>query len=69
MNGMSTPVMHGAAMPGMTMTLPLFVLMMAAMMLPSAVPAIMRRASAARVCSLRRCSPAPTSASGRWPAC
>ncbi len=42
---MPTPVMHGAAMPGMTMTLPLFVVMMAAMMVPSAVPAIMRRAS------------------------
>lgn len=36
--------MHGPPMSGMTMALPLFVAMMAAMMLPSAVPAIMRRA-------------------------
>jgi predicted metal-binding membrane protein len=41
--------MNGMPMPGtptgeMTMTLPLFILMMAAMMLPSAVPAIARRA-------------------------
>ena len=47
---MPTPAMHGAAMPGMTMpgmtmTLPLFVLMMAAMMAPSALPAILRRAT------------------------
>jgi predicted metal-binding membrane protein len=35
---------HGTAMSGMTMALPLFVAMMAAMMLPSAVPAIVGRA-------------------------
>jgi predicted metal-binding membrane protein len=49
MNGMPMPGipmsgMHGTPMSGMTMTLPLFVVMMAAMMLPSAVPAIVRRA-------------------------
>ncbi len=38
------PGTHGAPMSGMTMTLPLFVVMMAAMMVPSAVPAIVRRA-------------------------
>jgi len=44
MNGMPMPAMHGTQMSGMAMTLPLFVVMMAAMMLPSAVPAIARRA-------------------------
>lgn len=46
MNGMPMPMpgMHGSPMSGMTMALPLFVVMMAAMMLPSAVPAIVRRA-------------------------
>lgn len=44
MPGMPMPGMHGAPMSGMTMALPLFVVMMAAMMLPSAVPAIVRRA-------------------------
>lgn len=48
MNGMPMrmpmPGMHGTPMSGMTMTLPLFVVMMAAMMLPGAVPAIVRRA-------------------------
>jgi predicted metal-binding membrane protein len=44
MPGMPMPRMHGTPMSGMTMTLPLFILMMAAMMLPSAVPAIVRRA-------------------------
>ena len=43
MPGMPMPSMH-ASMSGMTMALPLFVVMMAAMMLPSAVPAIVRRA-------------------------
>ena len=44
MLGMPMPGMHGTPMSGMTMALPLFVVMMAAMMLPSAVPAIVRRA-------------------------
>jgi predicted metal-binding membrane protein len=49
MKGMPMPVMsmsgmHGMPMSGTTMALPLFVVMMAAMMLPSAVPAIVRRA-------------------------
>jgi len=49
MNGQATSGMpmlgaHGAAMSGMTMALPLFVAMMVAMMLPSALPAIVRRA-------------------------
>lgn len=49
MSGMSMPSMdmspvHGAPMSGMSMALPLFVAMMAAMMLPSAVPAIVGRA-------------------------
>jgi predicted metal-binding membrane protein len=48
MNGMPMPGMpmsgmHGTPTNGMTMALPLFVVMMAAMMLPSAVPAIVRR--------------------------
>jgi predicted metal-binding membrane protein len=48
MPGMPTPGMpmagmHAASMSGMTMALPLFVATMAAMMLPSAVPAIARR--------------------------
>jgi predicted metal-binding membrane protein len=43
MNGTAMPAMHGARMSGMTMALPLFVVMMAAMMLPSAVPAIVRQ--------------------------
>ena len=42
--GMPMPRVHGAPMTGMTMALPLFVAMMAAGMLPSAVPAIVRRA-------------------------
>ena len=42
--GMPTPGMHGTPMSGMTMALPPFVVMMAAMMLPSAVPATVRRA-------------------------
>ena len=36
--------MHGTPMSGIAMTLPLCILMMTAMMLPSAVPAIRRRA-------------------------
>jgi predicted metal-binding membrane protein len=44
MNGMTMSGMHGTPMSGMTMSLPLFAAMMAAMMLPSAVPAIVRRA-------------------------
>jgi predicted metal-binding membrane protein len=48
MKGMPMPEMmsgmHGTPMSGITMALPLFVVMMAAMMLPSAVPAIVRRA-------------------------
>jgi hypothetical protein len=44
MPGMPTPGMHGTPMSGMTMPLPLFVVMMAAMMLPSAVPAIVGQA-------------------------
>jgi predicted metal-binding membrane protein len=44
MPGMPTPGVHGTPMSGMTMALPLFVVMMAAMMLPSAVPAIVRQA-------------------------
>lgn len=36
--------MHSMPMSGMTMALPLFVVMMAVMMLPSAVPAIARQA-------------------------
>jgi predicted metal-binding membrane protein len=44
MNGMPMPGMHGPPTSAMTMTLPLFILMTAAMMLPSAVPAIARRA-------------------------
>jgi predicted metal-binding membrane protein len=44
MNAMQMPGMHGTPTGAMTMTLPLFILMMAAMMLPSAVPAIARRA-------------------------
>ena len=44
MNGMPMPGTHGASMSAMTMTLPLWVVMMAAMMLPGAVPAIVRRA-------------------------
>jgi predicted metal-binding membrane protein len=40
---MAMPGMHGTPITGMTMALPLFVMMMAAMMLPSAVPAIVRR--------------------------
>jgi len=49
MNGMpmsGTPMsgMHAAQASGMTMALPLFIVMMTAMMLPSAVPAIARRA-------------------------
>ncbi len=48
MNGMQMPGlpmsgMHGTPTSGMTMALPLFVVMMAAMMLPSAVPATVRR--------------------------
>jgi predicted metal-binding membrane protein len=43
MPGMPMPGMHSTPMSGMTMALPLFVVMMAAMMLPSAVPAIVRR--------------------------
>jgi predicted metal-binding membrane protein len=43
MNGMPTPGTHSTPMPGMTMPLPLFVVMMAAMMLPSVVPAIVRQ--------------------------
>ena len=35
--------MHGTPMSGMTMALPLFVVMMAAMMLPSAVPRLCGR--------------------------
>lgn len=42
MAGMPSLGTHGTPMSGMTMTLPLFVVMMAAMMLPSAVPAIVR---------------------------
>ena len=42
MTGLPMSGPHGA-MGGMTMALPLFLLMMAAMMLPSAVPAILRR--------------------------
>jgi predicted metal-binding membrane protein len=48
MPGMPMPGMHGTPMSGMTMALPLFVVMMAAMMLPSAVPAIVRRARDSR---------------------
>ena len=44
MTGMPAPGMHVTPMSGMTMALPLFVVMMAAMMLPSVVPAIMRQA-------------------------
>jgi predicted metal-binding membrane protein len=44
MPGMPLPGAHSTPMSGMTMTLQLFVVMMAAMMLPSAVPAIVRRA-------------------------
>ncbi len=44
MNGMPMSGMHGSPMSGMPMALPQFVVMMAAMMLPSAVPAIVRRA-------------------------
>ena len=44
MSGMPMSGMHGTTMSGTTMALPLFVVMMAAMMLPSAVPAIVRRA-------------------------
>jgi predicted metal-binding membrane protein len=44
MPGMPMPGMHGTPMSGMTMGLRLFVVMMAAMMLPGAVPAIVRRA-------------------------
>ena len=44
MAGMPVPGMHGTPMTGMTLTLPLCVAMMAVMMLPSAVPAIVRRA-------------------------
>jgi predicted metal-binding membrane protein len=44
MPGMPTPGMHSTPMSGMTMALPLFVVMMTAMMLPSAVPAIVRQA-------------------------
>jgi predicted metal-binding membrane protein len=44
MPGMPMPGMHGTPMSGTTMALPLFGVMMAAMMLPSAVPAIVRRA-------------------------
>ena len=40
--------MHGTPMSGTPMALPLIVVMMAAMMLPSAVPAIVRRARARR---------------------
>ncbi|MGB9183599.1 MAG: DUF2182 domain-containing protein [Solirubrobacteraceae bacterium] len=43
MSGMPMSGMHGTP-TGMTMPLPLFILMMAAMMLPSAVPALARRA-------------------------
>ena len=48
MNGMAmpgtpAPGMHATPTSGMTMALPLFVVMMAAMMLPSAVPAIVRQ--------------------------
>jgi predicted metal-binding membrane protein len=44
MPGMPTPEMHGTPMTGMTMALPLFLVMMPAMMLPSAAPAIVRQA-------------------------
>jgi predicted metal-binding membrane protein len=44
MPGMPMPGMHGTPLSGMAMPVSLFVLMMAAMMLPSAVPAIARRA-------------------------
>jgi predicted metal-binding membrane protein len=44
MNGIQMPGMHGTATGAMTMALPLFILMMAAMMLPSAIPAIALRA-------------------------
>lgn len=44
MNGMPMSGMHGTPMTGMPMALPLFVVMMAAMMMPSAIPAIVRRA-------------------------
>ena len=43
MAGMPMSGMHSMPMSGMTMALPLFVVMMAAMMLPSAVPAIARQ--------------------------
>ena len=45
MTGTPMDATHGA-MGGMTMALPLFALMMVAMMLPSAVPAILKRARA-----------------------
>ncbi len=44
MNGMPMPATNATPMSGMTMAPALFVAMMAAMMLPSAVPAIVRRA-------------------------
>jgi predicted metal-binding membrane protein len=44
MNGMPMSGMYGTSMSGITTALPLFGVMMAAMMLPSAVPAIVRRA-------------------------
>jgi predicted metal-binding membrane protein len=44
MSGMPPPGMHGTPVSGMTMPPTLFVAMMAAMMLPSAVPAIVRQA-------------------------
>jgi len=40
MLGMPMPGMHAARMSGMTMALPLFVVMMAAMMLPIAIPGL-----------------------------
>jgi predicted metal-binding membrane protein len=43
MSVMAMPGMHATPISGMTMALPLFVVMMAAMMLPSAVPGIVRR--------------------------
>jgi predicted metal-binding membrane protein len=44
MSGTPMSGMHATQASGMTMALPLFVVMMAAMMLPSAVPALARRA-------------------------
>ena len=44
----------------------LWVWMMAAMMLPGAVPAVVRRAQASGGCAPCRCSSGPTSPSGPW---